>query len=160
MSQATETKMTPQAAPPDMELYLLRDELAETHQPQNAQERQLVTAIAQNWLRFQQALRVEQDLMSSPDLGGILRNRLEIYKAVSRHVTDCERAWRHCVTRLEIMKRRRPKTLASPEARRPSNRLEGKLPPDKPLPPVFTSLMRATPEQAEAIAKRNRHRRE
>ena len=158
MSQATETIMTPRSAPSDMELYLLRDELAATHQPQDVQERQMVTAIAQNWLRYQNALRVEQDLMASPELRDILHNRLEIFKAVTRHVTDCERAWRHCVTRLEIMKRRRPKTLASPEARRSSNRLDEKLPPDPP--PVHTSVMLATPSQAEAIAKRYHQRRE
>ncbi|MBS1877354.1 MAG: hypothetical protein JSU00_29350 [Acidobacteria bacterium] len=156
MSQATETIMAPKFAPSDMELYLLRDELAETHEPRNIQERQLVTAIAQNWLRYQDALRVEQELMSSPELRQILLTRLDLFKAVTRHATDCERAWRHCVTRLEIMKRRRPKTLASPEARRSWNRLEGKLPPDKPLQSVYTSVMQATPAQLNSIRKHQR----
>ncbi|MBS1877709.1 MAG: hypothetical protein JSU00_31145 [Acidobacteria bacterium] len=158
MSQAAKKATVSRPASPDLELYLLRDELAETHQPQNVQERQLVAAIAENWIRFQEARKLEQQFLRDNDMREVLRDRLDAFKAVTRYAADCERAWRHCVTRLEIMKRRRPKSLASPEARRSWNRLEGKLPPDKPLKPVYTSVMKATRKQVESIRKHQKRR--
>ena len=116
MSMATQTA---EAAPERMELYCLRDELAHSYNPANALELMLVTQMAQSWLRLQRAQEAEERYFRTRDVLDAMTNDFDRYKAVTRYVTDCERAWRHAMLHLEKVQRRRQRTnLASPNARR------------------------------------------
>lgn len=120
MSQANEKAW---AEPPDLALYRLRDELAEVHKPANAYERMLVTAIAQQWLRFQQAVKLENEFFRAQDARETITARIADLKVLTRFTAECERAWRHAIKNLESTQRRRLKgSLASPNARRAADR--------------------------------------
>lgn len=102
-----------------MELYRLRDELAQIHQPANAYERMLVTQIAQSWLRLQRAAKLEQDYFQANDLMEVIATKLDQFKAVTRYASDCDRAWHKAVALLKTAQRqRRRDDLSSPNARR------------------------------------------
>jgi hypothetical protein len=107
-----------ESVPRGLETYRLRDELAQSFAPANAQERLLTTQIAQAWLRLQQAYETERRYLEKNDPLEALRSDFERYKFVTRLVTDCERAWRHAVAMLERTQRRRLREqLASPRPR-------------------------------------------
>src|SRR3974390_2529554 len=116
MSTATQTA---EATPERVELYRLRDELAHTYNPANALERMLVTQMAQSWIRLQRAQEAEEKNFRERDVCDAITNDFNRYKAITRYVTECERAWRHAMLHLEKVQRRRQRTdLSSPYARR------------------------------------------
>jgi hypothetical protein len=130
MSAATTTAPS---SPDRIELFELRDELAQTYNPVNAHERMLVTAIAQSWIRLERARELERRYFEGQDMLEVIRTKLAEFKAVTRFVTDCERAWRHAALDLEKSQRRRQRpTLASPRARRAA---------DRPAPPAPASVL-------------------
>ncbi len=117
MSSATVTVQSEPAAP---SLSTLRDELMQAHHPADAYERMLVTQIAQSWLRLQRAEEAEERYCATRDMVEVLTTKLKEFQAVTRWVTDCERAWRHAVTLLKAAQRRREReTKASPARRAP-----------------------------------------
>src|ERR1019366_6495265 len=110
---------TAEAAPAGLELYLLRDELAQSYNPANALARMLVTQMAQSWLRLQRAQQAEERYFKAHDVLEAIANDYDRYKAITRLVADCERAWRHAMVHLEKAQRRRQQTdQSSPNARR------------------------------------------
>ena len=100
----------------------LRDEIAQTHPPANAVERMLLTQVAQSWERLQRAYELERQYFKGRDVAEIIRTKLDEFKAVTRYVTDSERAWRHALLNLEKAQRRRQretqKTAAAPVPKR------------------------------------------
>jgi tRNA nucleotidyltransferase/poly(A) polymerase len=115
MSTATKTE---EARPAGLEIYRVRDELAQSYNPANALERMLVTQMAQSWLRLQRAYEAEERYFQAHEVLDAIANDSEKYKAITRYVTDCERAWRHAMLHLEKAQRRRTQTGFSPNARR------------------------------------------
>ena len=116
MSTATKTE---EASPAGLEIYRVRDELAQSYNPANALERMLVTQMAQSWLRLQRAQEAEERYLQAHGVLEAIANEFDKYKAVTRHVTDCERAWRHAMLLLEKAQRRRKQSgTSSPNARR------------------------------------------
>ena len=110
---------TAEAAPAGLDLYRLRDELAQSYNPANALERMLVTQMAQSWLRLQRAQEAEERYFKAHDVLEAIANDYDRYKAITRLVADCERAWRHAMVHLEKAQRRRQQTGGfAPNARR------------------------------------------
>jgi hypothetical protein len=132
-------------APGELDLYHLRDSLAQTYHPANAHERMLVTGIAQAWIRLERARELEQRYFEGQDMLAIIRARLAEFKAITRYATDCERAWRHAILALEKSQRQRKRipTLASPNARRAA---------DRPTPPPPAPTPQLEPPSAAAPA--------
>jgi hypothetical protein len=124
---------TAQSAPGQLDLYQLRDDLAKTYRPVNAHERMLVTEIAYAWLRLERAHELEKRYFETHDMLDIIRTKLAEFKALTRYVTDCERAWRHATVNLQRSQRQRMRAnLASPNARRSADRPAS--PPAIPTP--------------------------
>ena len=98
---------SPEPQPDNLDLYRLRDDLARDHNPANGHERMLVTAIAQTWRRLQLAHETEQRFCASRDMVEVLTTKFKEFQAVTRWVTDCDRAWRHAVNMLQQAQRRR-----------------------------------------------------
>ena len=98
---------SPDSQPGNLDLYRLRDDLAQSYNPANGHERMLVTAIAQTWLRYQRAQETEERFCASRDMVEVLTTKFKEFQAVTRWVTDCERAWRHAVNLLQQAQRRR-----------------------------------------------------
>ena len=90
---------------PDLDKF--RDELAEAHKPADGYERMLVSEIAQAWFRLEKAREVEQRYCSTRDMVEVITTKLEEFKAITRYVAECERAWRHAVESLERSQHRR-----------------------------------------------------
>jgi hypothetical protein len=110
---------TAEASPAGLDLYRVRDELAQSYNPANALERMLVTQMAQSWLRLQRAQEAEQRYFKSHDVLDAIANDYDRYKAITRLAADCERAWRHAMVHLERAQRLRQQTGGfSPNARR------------------------------------------
>ena len=115
---ATATKTDSQ--PGDLDLNRIQDDLARNYNPANGFEQMLVTAIAQAWLRLQRAQAAEQRYCATRDMVEVLTTKLAEFKAVTRWVTDCDRAWRNAVTMVERTQRQRLReTSEAPNARRP-----------------------------------------
>src|ERR1019366_531600 len=104
---------TAKAAPAGLELYRLRDDLAQSYNPANALERMLIAQMAQSWLRLQRAQEAEERHFQAHGVLDAIANDFERYKAITRLVADCERAWRHAMLHLEKTQRRRQRTDAS-----------------------------------------------
>src|SRR3974377_2607906 len=85
----------------------LYEELAKTHPPANACERMLLTQVAASWERLERAHELERQYFKGRDMDEIVRTKLDEFKAITRYVTDCERAWRHALLNLEKTQRRR-----------------------------------------------------
>ncbi len=107
------------AEPPPLDpVYTTRDDIARTHNPATPYERMLLTAAAQAWQRYQQALDLEKRLFAKTDPLDLFSTNLEAFKAITRHVATCEGAWRRAMEQLERAQRSRAKqTLASPRPR-------------------------------------------
>ena len=88
-------------------VYRLREDLIRTHNPVGQDEVMLVTQIAQCWLRMQRAYDAEQRYFQDRDIVEVINTKLEQFKALTRYVTDCERAWRHATEALQKTQRRR-----------------------------------------------------
>jgi hypothetical protein len=111
--------ITAEASPAGLDLYRLRDELAQSYNPANALERMLVTQMAQSWLRLQRAQEAEERYFKAHSVLEAISNDYDRYKAITRLVADCERAWRHAMVHLEKAQRRRQQVGGfSPNARR------------------------------------------
>lgn len=111
----------PAAAEPNparLELYRLRDELAQSYAPTNAHERMLVAQIAQGWTRLQRAYEAEERFFEEHDILQAIGSIPDQFKAVTRYVGECERAWRHAVTSLQKGRTLKKTDLSSPYARR------------------------------------------
>ena len=116
MPTATKTEDAPAAG---LELYRVRDELAHSFNPANALERMLITQMAQSWLRLQRAQAAEARYFETRGVLEAIANEFDRYKAITRYVADCERAWRQAMLHLEKAQRRRTQTdRSSPNARR------------------------------------------
>ena len=94
----------------------LRDEIAQTLPPANALERMLLAQVAQSWERLQRAYELERQYFKGRDVAEIVRTKLDEFKAVTRYVTDSERAWRHALLNLEKTQRRRQRETAKAPA--------------------------------------------
>src|SRR3974390_2760866 len=92
----------------------LYEELAKTHPPANACERMLLTQVAASWERLERAHELERQYFKGRDMAEIVRTKLDEFKAITRYVTDCERAWRHALLNLEKAQRRRQRDTARP----------------------------------------------
>jgi hypothetical protein len=102
-----------------LDLYRVRDELAQSYNPANALERMLVSQMAQSWLRLQRAQEAEERYFQAHDVLDAIANDFARYKAITRLLADCERAWRHAMLHLEKLQRRRQRVdTFSPNARR------------------------------------------
>ena len=148
MSTAAQTAPEP---PPLGSTRISSEEMAQTHPPANAFERMLLEQVAQSWERLQRAYEVERAYAKGRDLAEVIRTKLEEFKAVTRYVTDCERAWRHAVLNLEKAQRRRQReTKAAPETRRSAaNRTLDAPPPGEvpqPSEPLFATVRPALRE--------------
>src|SRR6266498_505509 len=122
------------ATPEGVELYRLREDFSSVYNPANSVERMFVDQIAMCWQRLTRAQEAEQRYFANNDiLAAITRNPKE-YKAITRYVGDCERAWRHAVCHLERMQRQRHRTdQSSQKARRP-NQASTPAPDNAPAP--------------------------
>ena len=110
---------TAEAAADWVEVYRVRDDLAQSYSPANALERMLITQMAQSWLRLQRAYAAEERYFKTRYVLEAIANEFDQYKAITRQVTDCERAWRHAMLHLEKAQRRRQQVdRPSPNARR------------------------------------------
>jgi hypothetical protein len=117
-----------QSAPDRLDLYLYRDELAQSYNPANAHERMFVTEIAQAWKRLQKAYDREEQFYAGRPMNVVMAQDAENFKLVMRYLAECERAWRRAVETLEKSQRRRFRmTLASPNSRT-SRRFFGRVP--------------------------------
>lgn len=121
-----------------MSLY---DELAELNPPANAAERMLLTQVVESWDRLQRAHELENQYFKDRDMVEVLRTKLEEFKAITRYVTDCERAWRHALVNLEKAQRRRQRETVRPvDVPRPS----------EPARPHTVSAVASLPKQPVA----------
>ena len=75
-------------------VYGYRDDLAEHFKPSSAFERLLLGVAAQALKRFHDAQTLEGRLFEKVDPLELLTNSPDTFKTVTRHVADCERAWR------------------------------------------------------------------
>lgn len=99
-----------------------REDLFAIYSPANAVERMLVTQIDQARQRLDRAHDLEQRYFASRDMLEVLTTKLAEFKAVTRFVSDCDRAWRHAMQALEKAQRqRRRETTASAKPTRPSS---------------------------------------
>ncbi len=105
--------------PDAVDLYTVRDDLAEQYHPANAFERMLLSQMAQCWLRLQRAQDAEARYFRSHDLLDAIASDFKIYQAVTRFVAECNRAWRSAKWHLEKAQNTRRRTdTSSPNARR------------------------------------------
>jgi hypothetical protein len=127
-----------------MRSFRVRDDLAQSYNPVNALECMLITQMAQSWLRLQRACAAEERYFKTHDVLEAIAGEFEQYKAVTRQVTDCERAWRHAMLHLEKTQRRRQQSdRSSPNARR------------RPLPERVPETSAATPANPPDPAPRS-----
>ena len=129
MNQSIQSAGEPSMLDP---VYGLRDELAEHFKPISAFDRLLLSAAAQALLRYQDAQKLERRLFEKVDPLELLINNPDTFKTITRHVADCERAWRKALEEIRRAIRQREKTLASPTARRGSQ--PPATPPPQPAP--------------------------
>jgi hypothetical protein len=117
----------------------LRDEIAEVLPPANALERMLLSQVTQSWERLQRAHELERRYFKGRDVAEIIRTKLDEFKAVTRYVTDCERAWRHALLYLEKVQRRRQRETTkaiAPAAHAPGRPASPSLAASVMAPPV------------------------
>ena len=107
-----------QAAPERLDFYRVRDDIARHYNPANAFELMMVTQITQAWLCLQRAYETQRRYFEANDVLEAIATQLDQYKAVTREVTNCERAWRHAILHLEKTQRERRRNGFEP-GRRP-----------------------------------------
>jgi hypothetical protein len=91
MNTSTQSAGEPSMLDP---VYGYRDDLAEHFKPVSAYERLLLGVAAQALKRFNDAQSLERRLFEKVDPLELLTNSPDTFKTVTRHVADCERAWR------------------------------------------------------------------
>ncbi len=97
-------------------VYGYRDDLAEHYKPASAYERLLLGVAAQALKRFHDAQTLERRLFEKVDPLELLTNSPDTFKTVTRHVADCERAWRKS---LEEIRRAIRQREAGPKVPKP-----------------------------------------
>ncbi len=110
-------------------VYGYRDDLAEHYKPASAYERLLLGVAAQALKRFHDAQTLERRLFEKVDPLELLTNSPDTFKTVTRHVADCERAWRKS---LEEIRRAIRQRETGPTVRKSSPRPTA--PPPQPAP--------------------------
>src|SRR6266496_4756964 len=104
---------------------MLANDFNSVYNPANAVEQMMVDQIGMTWQRLQFATSAEQRYFATRDILEVLAKKPQEYKAITRYVTDCERAWRHAILHLERMQRQRlhprqskpaPQPKAAPQA--------------------------------------------
>jgi hypothetical protein len=115
MNHSTQSAGEPSMLDP---VYGLRDDLAEHFKPVSAFERLLLGVAAQALQRYQEAQKLERRLFEKVDPLELLTNQPDTFKTITRHVADCERAWRKALEEVRRAIRQREKALDSPNARR------------------------------------------
>src|SRR6266498_2642886 len=83
------------------------NDFSSVYKPANAVEQMMVDQIGMMWQRLQFAASAEQRYFATRDILEILEKKPQEYKAITRLVSDCERAWRHAIVHLERMQRQR-----------------------------------------------------
>ena len=91
MNTSTKSAGEPSVLDP---VYGYRDDLAEHFKPAGGYERLLLSVAAQALKRFNDAQSLERRLFEKVDPLELLTNSPDTFKTVTRHVADCERAWR------------------------------------------------------------------
>ncbi len=127
----------------------VREELAASYTPANAHERMLTANIAQSWLRLQRAYDLEQRFTEAHDLFDVLGSNIEQFKALTRYVTDCERAWRHAVDMLETAQKRREAASRPPPEKRSSTKRQQRHPPPENWPDTSAPVLDIASPQRE-----------
>ncbi len=108
-------------------VYGYRDDLAEHYKPASAYERLLLGVAAQALKRFHDAQTLERRLFEKVDPLELLTNSPDTFKTVTRHVADCERAWRKSLEEIRRAIRQReagpkvPKAYPRPTAPPPQS---------------------------------------
>ena len=132
---------------PDAELYRVRDDLAQYYNPANAFERMLLSQLAQTWIRLDRAQAAERRYFKSHDVLDAIATDFKTYRAITRLVAECDRAYRSAKWHLEKAQSTRKRTdTSSPNARR--RPIE---PPSRPLRPPRLST--APPATVPAISR-------
>ncbi len=98
----------------------LREDLAQHYKPTTGYERLVVGAAAEALHRFQEAQKLERRLFQKVDALELLTNSPDTFKTITRHVADCERAWRKALEEIRRAMRKPQQPAASPNASKPS----------------------------------------
>ncbi len=91
----------------DRDFTNFRGDLTSVYNPANAAEQMFVEQIARNLLRLKRAQEAEQRYFDTTDILEAITKKPKEYKAITKYVSDCERAWRNAVVHLERMQRQR-----------------------------------------------------
>ena len=83
------------------------NDFSSVYKPANAVEQMMVDQIGMMWQRLQFAASAEQRYFATRDILEVLAKKPQEYKAITRLVSDSERAWRHAIVHLERMQRQR-----------------------------------------------------
>ncbi len=118
-------------------VYGYRDDLAEHYKPASAYERLLLGVAAQALKRFHDAQTLERRLFEKVDPLELLTNSPDTFKTVTRHVADCERAWRKSLEEIRraIRQRETGPTVRKPYPRPTAPPPQSAAPPNIPVPP-------------------------
>ncbi len=129
MNTSTQSAGEPSMLDP---VYGYRDDLAEHYKPASAYERLLLGVAAQALKRFHDAQTLERRLFEKVDPLELLTNSPDTFKTVTRHVADCERAWRKS---LEEIRRAIRQRETGPTVRKSSPRPTASYPQPTAAPP-------------------------
>lgn len=88
-------------------VYTTRDDLAQSFHPINAYERMLATTAAQAYQRLQRAYELEERLLQTTDALELFNTAPDRFKAVVRHIAECDRIWRRAIDALQRAKHTR-----------------------------------------------------
>lgn len=102
-----------------LDLYRVRDDLAQQYSPPNAFERMLLSQVAQSWIRLQRAQDAECRYFQSHDVLDAITTDFKRYQSITRLVSQCDRAWNRAKWQLEKAQSTRKRgDTSSPNARR------------------------------------------
>ena len=107
--------MKPTGEPPVLDpVSGLREDLAQHYKPGTAYERLVVGVAADALYRFQEAQKLERRLFQRVDALELLTNSPDTFKTITRHVADCERAWRKALEEIRRAMRKPQQPAVSP----------------------------------------------
>ncbi len=86
---------------------MLANDFNSVYNPANAVEQMMVDQIGMTWQRLQFATSAEKRYFATRDILEVLAKKPQEYRAITKYVADCERAWRHAMVHLERMQRQR-----------------------------------------------------
>ena len=98
----------------------LREDLAQHYKPATGYERLVVGAAAEALHRFQEAQKLERRLFQKIDALELLTNSPDTFKTITRHVADCERAWRKALEEIRRAMRKPQQPAPSANTSKPS----------------------------------------